>query len=219
MKKYRYLILGIVIAGFAISTIIFWEHISGFINDPISFVNYLKTINIYKGTLIFCLLNYIQIILAFIPGGPFEIVAAYMYGNILGTLICDVVMTLGSVSVYFLVKKFGRKIIELFIDIKKIDEIKFLNNNKKLTSILFLIFLIPGTPKDAISYAVGLTNLPLKNWIFVCFVGRLPAILLTVLGASSLAKEKYEITVAIIILFIILYLLGLRVYKKLNNPN
>ena len=219
MKKYRYLIAGSIIALFVVATLLFWNKLYVYIQNPKDFVTYLQNVDKYKGTLIFCLLNYLQVILAFIPGGPFEIVAAYMYGNFWGTVICDLTMTLGSLTVYLLVKKFGTKVIELFIDPKEIENIHFLKDNEKLTSVLFLVFLIPGTPKDAISYAVGLTSLPVLNWILICFIGRLPAILLTVLGATSLSDEKYYITVAIIIIFIVLYLIGLKVYKKINKDS
>lgn len=215
MKKYRYLIVTSIILLFFITTMYYWKYVYTYIQDPNSFVVYLKSINIYKATLIFVLLNYLQVILTFIPGGPFEMVAGLMYGEVLGILICDVVMTLGSLSVYLLVKKYGRKVIELFIDYQKIEELKFLNN-KKLKYILFIIFLIPGTPKDAISYAVGLTKLKVKDWLIICFIGRLPAIVLTILGTNSFVKSKYEITVIVLVIFLVLYLIGLRVYKKLN---
>lgn len=187
-----------------------------YIKNPEDFVLYLKSLDIFKGTLLFLVINYLQVILAFIPGGPFEIVAGLMYGPILGIIICDLVMSLASINIYLLVKKYGRKIIELFIDINEVNKLNFLNKNKNLGLILFLIFLIPGTPKDAISYGVGLTDLSLKKWLLINLFGRFPAIILTILATSSLIDKRYEIAFIICFIVLISYLIGIKIYRKIN---
>lgn len=187
-----------------------------YIKNPEDFVLYLKSLDIFKGTLLFLVINYLQVILAFIPGGPFEIVAGLMYGPILGIIICDLVMSLASINIYLLVKKYGRKIIELFIDINEVNKLNFLNKNKNLGLILFLIFLIPGTPKDVISYGVGLTDLSLKKWLLINLFGRLPAIILTILATSSLIDKRYEIAFIICFIVLISYLIGIKIYRKIN---
>lgn len=187
-----------------------------YIMNPEDFVLYLKSLDIFKGTLLFLVINYLQVILAFIPGGSFEIVAGLMYGPILGIIICDLVMSLASINIYLLVKKYGRKIIELFIDINEVNKLNFLNKNKNLGLILFLIFLIPGTPKDAISYGVGLTDLSLKKWLLINLFGRFPAIILTILATSSLIDKRYEIAFIICFIVLISYLIGIKIYRKIN---
>lgn len=216
MRRYRYLIVAAVTSLFIIATIIYRNNVYTYIKDPYSFVEYLQSLNIYKATLILSLANYLQVILAFIPAGPFEIVAGIVYGPIIGTIISDIVMTLGSISIYLLVKKFGKKVIELFVDINEIEKLNFLKDNKKLSKILFLIFLIPGSPKDVISYGVGLTDLSLKSWFIISLIGRIPSIFLTILSASCLAIKKYEIGILIIIIFATIYIIGIKLYKKLN---
>lgn len=216
MKKYRYLIVTSIICIFVLLTIFYWNNVYTYIKNPEDFVLYLKSLDIFKGTLLFLVINYLQVILAFIPGGPFEIVAGLMYGPILGIIICDLVMSLASINIYLLVKKYGRKIIELFIDINEVNKLNFLNKNKNLGLILFLIFLIPGTPKDVISYGVGLTDLSLKKWLLINLFGRLPAIILTILATSSLIDKRYEIAFIICFIVLISYLIGIKIYRKIN---
>ncbi|MBQ9166269.1 MAG: VTT domain-containing protein, partial [Oscillospiraceae bacterium] len=100
---------------------------------------------------------------------------------------------------------------------KEIESIHFLKNTQKLQSILFFIFLIPGTPKDVITYLAGLTELPLSSWIFICFVGRFPAILLTALSGSALGSARYGIVAGVIVVFAVFYLIGMRLYKRWNQ--
>ena len=152
-----------------------------------------------------------------IPGGPFELAAGYIFGVLPGILLCDITMTISSVVVFLLVRKFGIRFVELFISRRQIENMEFLKDNQKVQSVLFFIFLLPGTPKDVVTYLAGLTNLSLKSWIFICFVGRFPAILLTALGGSALGSAKYGIVAVVIVVFAVAYLAGMRLYRKLDG--
>lgn len=168
-KKYRYVILTLVIVFFFGLAALCWEPILSFVADPESLRQWI------------------------LETGPV------------------------GVLVFLLVRKFGMGFVELFISRKQIDSIHFLKNTQKLQSILFFIFLIPGTPKDVITYLAGLTELPLRSWIFICFVGRFPAILLTALSGSALGSARYGIVAAVIVVFAVFYLIGMRLYKRWNQ--
>lgn len=215
-KKYRYLILTLVIVFFFGLAALCWEPILSFVANPESLRQWILETG-PVGVLVFGLLSILQVIFAIIPGGPFELAAGYVFGVLPGSLLCDVTMTIGSVLVFLLVRKFGMGFVELFISRKQIDSIHFLKNTQKLQSILFFIFLIPGTPKDVITYLAGLTELPLRSWIFICFVGRFPAILLTALSGSALGSARYGIVAAVIVVFAVFYLIGMRLYKRWNQ--
>ena len=88
-----------------------------------------------------------------------------------GTLLCDVTMTIGSVLVFLMVRRFGVKFVELFVPHEKLERLPVPSNTEQVQSVLFFIFLIPGTPKDMVTYLAGLTELPLLNWALICFVG------------------------------------------------
>lgn len=216
MKKYRFFILALAAAVFSVLTILAWKPLSNFVADPEALRLWILDTGLW-GVLVFSLLNAAQVVFAVIPGGPFEIAAGYVFGVLPGTLLCDVTMTLASVLVYLLVRKFGMRFVELFISRKQIESVRFLQDNRRLQSILFLVFLIPGTPKDVVTYLVGLTSLPLPSWIFICFVGRFPAILLTALSGSALGSARYGIVAAVIIVFALCYFIGLRFYQRWNR--
>ena len=159
----------------------------------------------------------LQVFLAIIPGGPFEVGAGYAFGAVKGTLLCDFATTLASLLVFLFVRKFGMKFVELFVSKEKIESVRFLKSSRKSESIIFLFFLIPGTPKDLLSYLVGLTDMKVSHWIFICAVGRFPAIFLSVLSGSALGTENYTIAVAVFAVLIVLYMIGLIVYRFHNR--
>lgn len=123
--------------------------------DPEALEAYLESQGIW-GVWIYMGMVILQIFAAIVPGGPFEIAGGYLYGAFKGALICDAAMTLGSVLVFLISRKAGRKFVLLFFTEEQIDSVRFLHASEKKELLLFLFFLIPGTPKDLISYAVGL---------------------------------------------------------------
>ena len=205
MKKYRFLILAIVVTVFAGLTMLLLRPLVSFASNPEILRVWMQDLGIW-GILIFGIFNFLQVVFAVIPGGPFELAAGYILGVVPGTLLCDITMTISSVVVFLLVRKFGIRFVELFVSRRQIENMGFLKDNQKVQSVLFFIFLLPGTPKDVVTYLAGLTNLSLKSWIFICFVGRFPAILLTALGGSALGNAKYGIVAVVIVVFAVAYL-------------
>lgn len=216
MKKYRYLILVLSVGLMVGLSLALTQPILNFIEDPESLSVWVDQAGIW-GPIVFMSLNIIQVLLAIIPGGPFEVAAGALYGPIWGTIMCDIAMTIGGIINFLFARKFGMKFIELFTTREKIESVKFLHTNKKSTILLFLFFLLPGTPKDLMCYAVGLSDIKLSTWIIINLVGRFPAILLSAMGGDALGEQKYSIFIAAFALIIILYFIGSYLYKKFNH--
>lgn len=216
MKKYRYLILTFSIVIMAGLTLALWTPMVNFIENPVSLTLWIEQSGIW-GPIIFMLLNIAQVLLAIIPGGPFEVAAGALFGPLLGALLCDIAMTVGGMITFFFVRKFGMKFIELFTTREKIESVRFLHSNKKSSIILFILFLLPGTPKDLMCYVVGLTDIKWTSWLFINFFGRFPAILLSALGGDALGEQKYEVFFVAFGIIILLYFVGSYLYKKFNK--
>lgn len=218
MKKYRYLILVLSIILMITLSILLGKPILEYMQDPAAFTLRLQNLGVW-GPIVFMTLNIAQVLLAIIPGGPFEVAAGALWGSIWGTLMCDIAMSIGGVITFLFVKKFGIKFIELFTTREKIESVKFLKSNRKSTSLLFLFFLLPGTPKDLMCYVVGLTDIRLGTWVLINLIGRFPAILLSALGGSAFSEKKYGIFIAAFVIIILLYFVGSFVYNKFNSEN
>ncbi len=155
----------------------------------------------------------LQIVVAIIPGEPLEIAAGYAFGAVEGTLLCVLGAFLGRVAVFLLVRRFGTRAVEVFFPLEKLSEWKFLQNRRRLTFWVFFLFFLPGTPKDVLCYLVGLTDLPLRNWLFIAAVAPIPSIITSTIGGNALGTENYIFAIFIFVLTLAVSGLGLLAYR------
>ena len=213
MKKSKIILFILVILFLTLVVALVGKPLVAFMKEPEQFQLWVESKGLL-GILIFIALNAVQVLLAIIPGGPFEIGAGYAFGIVKGSFICDIAMTLGSMMVFLLSRKFGLKFIELFIDKEKIESLKWLKTDKKSIAIIFLFFLVPGTPKDLFCYFLGITDM--KWWVFLLinFIGRFPAIILSASSGGALGTKSYAIFFVLIGAIILLYIFGALLYKR-----
>lgn len=146
----------------------------------------------YYGILILFLMQYIQIVLSFIPGGPIQILMGVVCGPVGGTILTFAGVIAASISIYYLVRKFGNKILFFFIDESDYKKYSFVNNQKKVKMLLFILFLIPGTPKDMLTYLFFmLTKISLGDFLVITVFARLPAVLVSVIAGENLIDGKW----------------------------
>lgn len=159
----------------------------------------------------------LQIIVAIIPGGAMEIGAGYAFGAVEATILCTIGSIIGCAIVFWLVKAFGIKFVEAFFSIEKIQNLKFLQNEKKRDVMAFVIFLIPGMPKDLISYFMGFTNIKLFRWLVISTVARIPAIVVSAMGGQALGKGRYIVAVITLVVIAGISIVGMIGYRLLCN--
>lgn len=157
----------------------------------------------------------LQIVVAIIPGEPLEIAAGYAFGAWEGTLLCLAGAFLGRVAVFLLVRRFGTRAVEVFFPLEKLNDLKFLRNKRRMTWWVFFLFFLPGTPKDVLCYFVGLTDLPLKSWLFIAAVAPLPSIITSTLGGNALGVGDYTFAIIVFAVTLIISGLGLLAYRVL----
>lgn len=134
----------------------------------------------------------VQVIVALIPGELVEIAAGYAFGSVMGAFICLVGITLGSVTVILLTRKFGRRLVESLYPREKIDALPIINNPKRRNLLTILLFLIPGTPKDLITYAVGITDMSIPTYLLLATAARIPSIIMSTVGGHALGDDKFN---------------------------
>lgn len=170
----------------------------------------------FWGPVVFFLLMVAQIIVAVIPAGPIELAAGYIFGIWGGTGLCLAGGVVGGAIVFFLVKRFGYKLITAFISQEKINSLRFLQNSKKLNFFVFLFFFIPGAPKDVLTYFVPLTPMKFKDFIWISNVARIPTFLLSVAGGASLGEEYYIIGAVLIGVSLLAGAIGMIIFGKIE---
>lgn len=167
--------------------------------------------------LIFIGIQFLQIVFAFIPGEVVEVGAGYIYGTVKGTLLCLVGVAPATALVFGLTRLLGHKFTEIMIDSRDLKKLKFLNDERKLTVILFLLYFLPGTPKDLITYFAGVTKIKTAPFFIISIFCRLPSILTSTLAGSQLGKENYLISVIIFAVTGVIAVGGWIVYQQLSK--
>lgn len=145
----------------------------------------------WTSRLVFFGIQALQIIVAPIPGGIVQVGAGMAFGPLQGTLLCMTGIMTASSIVFIFTKKFGVKFVGLFIDPEKINEMKFINSENKLKTIVFLLFFIPGTPKDLLTYFVGLTRMKLHEFIIISTIARFPGLVSSTIGGSIIGEGNW----------------------------
>lgn len=159
----------------------------------------------------------LQIFLAFLPGEPLELASGYIFGSFEGTIICLIGSMIGTVIVYYLARLFQYTIIDKMFSASQIAEVQKLFSSKKSKFWLFVILLIPGSPKDIITYLVSLGDIELKHWVLLATIGRIPSIVTSTYLVGSLKEGKIILAGFIFLITIILVVGGAIYYKKIVN--
>lgn len=143
-------IIGIVLAVAAVFVLTAWAmpYILQ-LRDPQkrqAFADFLSSLGPW-GIILLFLLQFLQIIIAVIPGEPIEIIGGVICGTLGGLLLCLAGIALGSTCVFLLVKRFGMRFVNKFVNSKAFDKLKFLHNPTKRDIFLFILFFIPVPQK------------------------------------------------------------------------
>ena len=157
----------------------------------------------------------LQVVVAVIPGEPLEIAAGYAFGALEGTVLCVLGTLIGGVLVFLLVRRFGAQAVEVFFDLEKFRSLRFFQDRRRLTFWVFLVFFLPGTPKDVLCYFVGLTDMRLRTWILVSAVARIPSIITSTVGGSALGMGEYAFAAIAFLAALAISGLGLLAYRAI----
>ena len=178
------------------------------IKQPEVFRTWIESFGIYA-PLIYVLITILQIMIPLIPGEPMEIVAGYAFDSVKGTILCLLAESIGSIIVLLIVRKFGRKIVDL----------KFLNSDENGVILFAMAFIMPGTPKDLLCYYGGLTDIDIRKLMLITTLGRIPSIITSTLAGSSLGDQQYIKAISFLLIAAALSLLGMLLYKNIHDRN
>ncbi|MGE5301727.1 MAG: TVP38/TMEM64 family protein [Alphaproteobacteria bacterium] len=171
---------------------------------------------------VFVLLQVSQVVAAPFPGELTGVAGGYVYGETFGFILSTVGLTLGSWIAFELASILGRPFVERFVSQEVLHRFDFLTTNTGAT-ICFLLFLIPGFPKDYLCYLLGLSRMRLTTFLLVSIIGRIPGTyLLTVQGAKFRSQEYYEVVIFAVVSAVILlvaYLYRNKIYRWIKHKH
>ena len=156
------------------------------------------------GMLMLLGLQFIQILTVFIPGEAVQLVAGMMYGPWLGALIILVGCLASSAVIYQLVHRLGQPFVEDMVSTKYLDKFHEFEKTGKLNTIVFILFLIPGLPKDVFTYLVPLTNMSMKTYLTIITIARFPGVIMSTYAASGLVDGNITSSIAILVILAVI---------------
>ena len=194
---------GTIIVLAVVFAVYYWNDIFKLIKDTKHFESWISGFGLW-GFLIFILMQVLQVIIFFIPAAAVQVAGGYLYGTVLGSLLSIVGIILGSMICFTLAKILGQPLVERALGKAKMDKLKKLINNRKSKVTLFVLFLIPGFPKDALNYVAGLTPIRFGTFLAINLIARSPAIVgASFIGAKIKQRDYSDLIIASIILAIV----------------
>lgn len=167
------------------------------------------------GILILLGVQIMQVVIAIIPGEPIEVISGLLYGTVGGWLICTVGVLIGTVVIYYIVKLLGVSFIQKIVNIEKFERFKFLKDAHRLEAVTFLLFFIPGTPKDLLTYFMPMTTIKPLTFFWISAVARVPSIISSTWAGASLGEGKWIQTILIFVGIGLIGILGIWLNDRL----
>ena len=207
-------------------TIYLWPVVKNLstVEGQIAFKEKINNSGIY-GFLSLFALQVAQIFLFIIPGEPIEILAGMCYGGLWGTIFMMISCAIVSTGIFWLVRKLGKQFIYDFCSeekvseekVKKFEENKMFKNPKKIEFIIFILFFIPGTPKDLLTYVSGLFPIKLWRFIVITTIARIPSIITSTLAGANIATGNWKLGLALYAIIFLIVVAFIYIYNRFDK--
>ena len=155
----------------------------------------------------------IQVMLGFVPSEIIAIVAGIIYGPWLGIVIVMAGCAAGTTIVFLIVQKLGSPFVRSIVPGKYLEKITRFEQSDNFYLLIFILFLIPGIPKDVVTYIVPLTSIRLGPFVGVATLGRLPEMFAVVYAASDIARGNYMQAILIFAITALVAIAGIVIYR------
>ncbi len=175
------------------------------------------------GVLLMFALQVAQIIAAVVPGEPFELLMGLLYGTVPGLFLTLAGIAAGSLLVWFAAKRLGRRFTARFADPSRTEDLTFLRDPAKRDPLLFLLFFLPGTPKDLFIYFAPMTGVSLPRFLLLSVPARIPSVVTSTMVGDAVAEGGFTTALLIYLATGLAGLCGIfiqrAVLKRQNQQN
>lgn len=164
--------------------------------------------------LAFFAVQFLQIIVAPIPGNITGLVGGAIFGLWWGFLLGGAAILSGSLMMFWLGRKYGKRITHKFVSKEELEKYETKLSGKAGKGLLMGLFLVPFTPDDVLCLIAGLTNISYKSFLLLVLVGRLPSSFIT----NAMGAGLYNGSTLYVALFsLVYYTLAFLIYAKYDK--
>ena len=168
----------------------FAEELDAIIKEPLLLKQWFEKFGALEA-IVFVLIRAAQTVVKFIPAEPLELASGYIWGAWGGMVYCLLGNMIGSIGIIKLTQKFGERFIKKFVFVKYQHFIYSIRNSKHIYGLLFLLYFIPGMPKDGFTYFVGLLQIKMLPFLIITGIARIPSILSSTVCGTLMAEAMY----------------------------
>jgi len=143
-----------------------------------------------SAVLIFISLQALQVVAAPVPGEVTGFAGGVLFGTVGGIIYSTIGLTIGSWIAFLLARAAGRPLVEKVVNPETIKRYDYVMKHKGLF-LAFLMFLIPGFPKDYLCFLLGLGHMRQSDFLLVSTVGRLLGTTLLTIEGSLFRDKRY----------------------------
>ena len=169
------------------------------------------------GFLILLAMQFMQIVVAFIPGEVVQMAAGMMYGPWLGAAVVLLGCIISSAFVFAVVHRLGAPFVRDMVPTKYLDKFNAFEESGKLSIVVFILFLIPAMPKDTFTYLVPLTNMRMRDFLVLSNVGRIPGIVISTYAANGLVDGNIKQSLIIFAVVAVIAIVAIVFRDKIMN--
>ncbi len=211
-QKRQTIIKGILLLLFvgliAFITIRYAGTITHLVKNPTKFRLWLDEYGALS-VVIFILFQMLQVIVAAIPGEFIQIAGGYIYGTFWGTIYSSVGIVLGALVAFAVARFLGYSLLKNIVPSDQLKKFDFLINSPKAEITMFMLFLIPGIPKDTLTYIAGITPIKPNQFFLLFTIARFPSMWGASFIGSNLQEQDYLPVIIVSVIATVLFVIGL----------
>ncbi len=169
------------------------------------------------GVFILEAVQFLQVVVAFIPGEVVQMAAGIIYGPWWGTVVIVVGCIISSAFIFLMVHWLGAPFVRDMVPGRYLGKFRSFEESGKFNTIVFLLFLIPGLPKDVFTYITPLSDMKLPTFLLITNLARVPGIFVSTYAANGLIEGRMWESVLIFGILAVVAVLALVFYNKMSS--
>lgn len=162
----------------------------------------------YIGGIIAVALQFMHIVIPVLPGEFIQFSIGYVYGILWGSIYLIAGTILGTITVFYASRIIGYPIVKVFVSDKKMEKFIFLANSNKIEMTMFVLFLVPGIPKDILVYLAGLSPIKPIRFFIISIIARTPAIIASAYIGMNFAEGDFRSIIIMVVVVLVILVIG-----------
>ena len=149
----------------------------------------------WMAPLVFIMIQALQVIISPIPGEITGPVGGALFGTTWGVVYSTIGLTIGTVICFGVGRKWGEPLVRPWLSEHHWDRLNFILEAEGMI-LCFILYLIPGFPKDIISYLFGISPMPFWAFAIVSTLARVPGTWIGSYFGAHVGEQQYLYAIA-----------------------